>query len=535
MDRGSPDTIIVNFHPVFPVRKVIVAFSAALIAWVAVIRILWNDWRIDPQYSYGILVPLLVLGLLMKRWEDRPEPTPLSPMEGFFAVISIPASALLLALVIPMTEANPDWRPLGIIAAGATILLSLSLIFMIGGRSWLRHFSFPILFFLIAVPWTRNAEQDVMGILMSWNASVTTEILHWAGFEALCQGNLIVLPGGVLGVEEACSGIRSLQSGMMMALFFGEVFRLRWTRRGVLVLFAVCAAMVGNIIRSFLLGWIASIRGISAVGSWHDSAGLLILLLTVGIVLGFALRWKNIRSGEVPLLIQSTVLRDATNPVSLSPFIPVIFLLLFSLIGTERWFRLHEQGEVPGFNWELQQRKTGEGVSAVTIPSDTLRLLFHPSGFSERWKKPTGEEGQVFYFRWPPGRTAAQAVTMHNPEVCLSSIGMHLQKPLTPLVYEKNGASIPLKAWLFESHGRPVYVFHATLQEGVKSGHESEVPEDSFKGRYENLALGHRNHGQRMVEVALWNLPNETAAREEVIRYLSEAVCLPLSDTHLNP
>ena len=535
MDRTSPNTAPVICFPAVPATKIFVAACVVLIAWGAVIRILWNDWRIDPQYSYGILVPLLVLGLLVKRWEDRPATAPVGRWDGCFAMICILASAVVLALGIPMADANPDWRPLGIAVAVAAVVLSLSLIFMIGGRVWLMHFAFPILFFLIAVPWTRNVEQSVMDMLMSWNASVTTELLHWAGFEAMRQGNLIVLPGGILGVEEACSGIRSLQSGMMVALFFGEVFRLHWAPRVFLLLLAVCAAMAGNIIRSFLLAWIASTRGISAVGSWHDSAGLFVLLVTVGVVLGFALRWKN-KSGEaVSSKYQSTVAPLTTNYLSLPLLLSVISLLILSLVGSEWWFRLHERGEVANLNWELNQRRVEHGVSVIPIPSETLRLLFHPTGFSERWKNLTGEEGQVFYLRWPPGRTAVQAVSMHHPEVCLASIGMHLQKPLKPFVYENNGTRIPLRAWLFESHGRPVFVFNAILQEAVEAGTEAEDQEDSLKGRLGNFMQGRRNHGQRMLEVALWNLPDETAAREALVHYLNEAISFPPSSVPLNP
>ena len=534
MDRDYPETAPVIDSPAFPAGKIIAASCVALIAWGAVIRILWNDWRIDPQYSYGLLVPALVLGLLLKRWEDRPAAVPIGGKEGASAVIGMLSSALLLAVVIPMAEANPDWRPLGIIAVGLVILLSLSLIFLLGGNTWLGHFSFPILFFLIAVPWTRNFEQAIMGLLMSWNASVTTELLHWAGFEAMRRGNLILLPGGILGVEEACSGIRSLQSGMMVALFFGEIFRLRWTRRIFLLLLAICAAMAGNIIRSVLLAWVASTQGISAVASWHDLAGLIVLLLSVAVVLGCALLWKN-SCLEGESTIPQPHFRPVPSNTNLLPaLIAAILLLLFSIVGTEGWFRLHAQGATANLNWDLQQRKAGAGVSAVSIPSETLRMLFHPAGFSEHWSR-NGEEGQVFYFRWPPGRTAVQAVSMHNPEACLSGIGMHLRKPLEPFVYENQGVRIPLRAWLFESHGSPVYVFHAILQEGVKAGSGAEDPEDTLKGRCENLFLGRRNHGQRMVEVALWNLPDETSARKALDHYLDEAISFSPSTAPLNP
>ena len=98
MDRTSPNTAPVICFPAVPATKIFVAACVVLIAWGAVIRILWNDWRIDPQYSYGILVPLLVLGLLVKRWEDRPATAPVGRWDGCFAMICILASAVVLAL-----------------------------------------------------------------------------------------------------------------------------------------------------------------------------------------------------------------------------------------------------------------------------------------------------------------------------------------------------------------------------------------------------------------------------------------------------
>jgi len=67
------------------------------------------------------------------------------------------------------------------------VAISLATLELIGGRAWLRHFAFPLCFFLIAVPWPRNFEQSVMGGLMSWNAAATLEILHWLGDEAIRQ------------------------------------------------------------------------------------------------------------------------------------------------------------------------------------------------------------------------------------------------------------------------------------------------------------------------------------------------------------
>ncbi|MEI6377849.1 MAG: hypothetical protein WCO97_11710, partial [bacterium] len=198
-------------------------------------------------------------------------------------------------------------------------------------------------------------------------------------------------------------------------------------------------------------------------------------------------------------------------------------LILISLLGTEFWFRAHETKGVALREWGLSPRSGMPGVSPVTVSPKTSRMLFYPEGFSERWMKADGEQGQVFYFRWPAGRTSVQAVSMHNPEVCLSSIGMHLVQPLAHLSFEWSGMTIPFEAWLFEQKGRPVYVYNTLLEDGQVEG-STEVLDDSPKGRLHSLATGRRNQGQRMVEVALWNMPDEAAARAALSLYLSEAL-----------
>jgi len=492
------------------------------VVWVAVIRILWNDWMHDPQYSYGALVPLLVFGLLLKRWEDRPPPRLTTPAGSWFAALVAVLSAGFLALLIPLAEANPEWRPLAGAASGAAIAVTLDLVFIIGGRTWLRHFAFPILFFLIAIPWPRNFEQWVMGHLMAWNTSTTLEVLHWLGYEAASRGNLILLPCGLLGIEEACSGIRSLQSGLMVALFFGELFRLGSARRLMLAILSVLAALLGNIMRSAFLAIMASSRGLAEVVSWHDPAGFAVLLITIVLVVSgaFLLRrgGNETVNPRVEFLPRGIIISRARSMVMIAS----LLMVLVSLGGAEVWFRLH-RGAGESASWSLRQRIGEQGVSPVAIPAATLRMLFNPEGFSEKWVTSSGGQGQVFYFRWPAGRTSVQAVAMHRPEVCLGNIGMRMIKPLFPVNATANGFTIPFRAWLFDQNGKPVYVFHAVVEDGAALG-ESEAIPDTMVGRLQRLLKGRRNRGERVVEAAFWNLEDETSARAELMCYLRDVV-----------
>ena len=122
-----------------------------------------------------------------------------------------------------------------------------------GGRPWLRHFAFPIAFFLIAVPWPTGIEQPLIQGLMPTVATIATETLSLFGIPAEVQGNLIHINGGVVGVNEACSGVRSLQTSVMIGLLFGELNRLNLVRRIGLIVAAVFIAFVANCGRAFFL------------------------------------------------------------------------------------------------------------------------------------------------------------------------------------------------------------------------------------------------------------------------------------------
>jgi exosortase/archaeosortase family protein len=84
----------------------------------------------------------------------------------------------------------------------------------------------------------------------------------------------------VVEVTDGCSGIRSLQSLVMVALFFGELFLLPTSRRLLLILLAGLAALVFNTLRSF---WLASVHfnhGIHAADAAHDRIGHTTFLLS---------------------------------------------------------------------------------------------------------------------------------------------------------------------------------------------------------------------------------------------------------------
>jgi exosortase/archaeosortase family protein len=153
----------------------------------------------------------------------------------------------------------------------------------IGGPSWVRHFAFPVVFLLVAVPWPSTLENPLVQRLMRVSAGLTIEIIRLVGIPGVRHGNLIEVGSGVVNVDGACSGVRSLQTSLMLALLFGEAFRLRaWWRVGLIPL-GFALAFFANVARTSLLTWAAATRGTEFMEQkLHDAAGVGVVAVVLG-------------------------------------------------------------------------------------------------------------------------------------------------------------------------------------------------------------------------------------------------------------
>lgn len=245
-----------------------------LIWWPALSRAS-IQWSLSPQYYYGWAVPLLAAYLLYERFGARVVGT---PIRSSGLVIGVVAFVAVFQLPLRLLgEANSTSGLISWVMAMIAVVVSAGVLLLAGGRCWLRQFLPPVLFLLVAIPWPGQVEGTVIQGLMRVNAQIATEFLNALGVAAVARGNLIEIPTGLLGVNEACSGIRSLQSTLMAALFMALLYGL--SRRGglLLVLVGVAIALVCNVARTVFLAWTGAFHGIESTEQWHDSAGFVIL------------------------------------------------------------------------------------------------------------------------------------------------------------------------------------------------------------------------------------------------------------------
>lgn len=497
--------------------------------WLFAINQLRLEWSINPQYTYGWTVPFLALYLGLERWKDRPPAAPPAGRAVFF--MALPFVLLLLPIRI-VQESAPDWRLVSWAIGGACVAISLCAVYFAGGRPWLIHFRYPIAFFLVAVPWPVPIEQALIQWLMRSVTTICVEALSWGGIPALQDGNVINIGNGRVGVEEACSGVRSLQTTLMIALFMGELLRFGVVRRLVLLVGGLGVAFVCNVARAFFLVRISVQSGTGAVAKWHDDIGMAVLVSSlVGVgILCLILRPKKMAGDS-----------DATTDVDAVPPLPGRPLMRGALIGlavwlvcieitTEAWYRMHESNALKVAAWSVRWPVDKPGFKDAEVSEITRAILRYTEGRSVSWSD--GETGRspkwaMVFLRWAAGRTSAQLARSHGPEICLPASGATMNADLGVKPMRIQGIELPMHAYVFRTRERVLYVFYCLWEQGNPDESPPSTAQDlTVTKRLEAVRAGRRNAGQQVIEVVVSNVPGPAEAEAAVARFLEKSIQL---------
>ena len=487
--------------------------------WLETIKHLQVEWSHNPQYGYGWSAPFLALYLFWKRWSERPAPAP--PRFTQWPVIILLFCSVFFLPIRFLAEANPDWRALSWAFGLTTVCAGITFTFALGGRQWARHFAFPFLFFLVAVPWPVQFEQIVIQNLMRAVTSINVFLLSVAGVPALQHGNVIEVSSGMIGIEEACSGVRSLQATLMVSLFLGELYSFKIARRLVLVAAGILLAFLCNLVRTAILVWIGANRGAAAIEAWHDPAGLSILLVCLFGLWGLSLLLQ--RSATAARRLDHVM--GAPRQISAGLFIGLVLWLLLVETGVQFWYLAH-QSAIAGSHWVARWPATASRYRAVTIPPETQALLRYSDGGGATWQGDDLHRWMMYFFHWSPGRTAALFVKIHRPDVCLPASGLTMKRDDGIRLLQVNGVNLPIRSYRFDDHGMPLHVFYCywdarSSYENVRTATEEDW---TARGRVRAALRGRREIGAQMLELVVWGYDDDAEANRLLQQQLGKIV-----------
>lgn len=316
------------------------AFFVVLLGLV--LLLIWDQyywWQLKDEYAFGFIVPLFVAFIVYERWprwlailqsagqtEDGETTEPVwqrrvnlllhwvsllmmlggmgfvllgalyRALEGQNLITSnlfaVGFANILLGGVFFYVESNADGKPLTLRARWQFAAL----------------FLFPAVIWMLSVPMFDAVHRMISTFLMNKVAVVVFHSFDILGFAIVQEGSVLKLPRGDVGVEDACSGIRSLMACLFAGSFLGAVYFDSLWKKTFLVGTAMLFAFINNIFRSlFLTAW-AYAKGPTGLdahvyflgmdlGNVHDFTGWVVLGLTVVCLLIlvklFSLEWET--------------------------------------------------------------------------------------------------------------------------------------------------------------------------------------------------------------------------------------------------
>ena len=485
-------------------------------------------------------VPFLCLYLTWRRTKRAPEQAePTTAGSSWPALGAFALGALLLAPTRLVQEANPEWSLVSWALALEVIALTLLSVRLAFGAQRLAQMAFAICFFLVAVPWPYLIENPVIQGLTRMNTALTVEILGWLSIPALQQGNVIEVKTGQVGIDEACSGIRSLQATLMLSLFFGELYLLKPKRRALLVLSGFGMACLFNVGRTTLLTWVAARDGLDAISHWHDPAGVTILVACfLGLWgIGTAMRKAPAArlfpvAGDVthsrPLVSSAPAKAPGLPPFSAPrPLLWVMCAMALWLavveIGVGLWYRHIEAGQAAQPTWQVAWPAEEAGFRSVPIPQKSTEMLHYDEAKQAQWTAADGTRWQLSWFYWKAGKAAGYLAKSHNPLVCMPAVGYQVSAISPPQFADISGLRFPFRIYTFEKEGNTLYVLYSRWDD--RAAEQSFATEGSTRfNRLRSVWSGRGNHGQRVIGLALWGVNDAQGVCEQLIRQLQHVL-----------
>lgn len=523
------------------------AFAALTLLWLVIIQELRFEWSSSSPYSYGVFVPLLAAYFFVRDWYSRPLPPPINPARKRRsdspappaiptpprtpALLLLGCALLVLLPVRLVQEANGDWRMVAWLHLILTGLATGAALWWIGGYTWLRHFAPAFALFPFAVPWPTKIEQFATQTLMTKVSSLTVELLNDIGIAAVQRGNLIEVAAGTVGIDEACSGVRSLQACVAVAIFLSLLRKLGIGRALILLILGVGTALTANLARAFGLALAQAKGGAALADKWHDTAGVVELALCLA-VLWFAAAFLAPAEAEpepdAPKKpVKPTPLHLQTPTVAVCA--TMIGWLVFVEVGTETWYRVHERRAKANPPWTVAWPQKEKEFIDVRIPDRVLMTLSADENKAASWVDERDAKWSAAYARWRSGRPVARIARVHRPDICFAASGRRLRADLgTTRVQAGPGLELAFQSYVFDappgSRGTgDLFVFYCLWEDRTDTRFDPDPDAPlmpTFRRRFEFVSHGLRDPEQRTLEISIGGARNAEDAIQSLRKRL---------------
>jgi exosortase/archaeosortase family protein len=517
-----------------------VVCAAAAALWGPLLWRWARAWAASPDQAYGWGVPVLAGYLLAQRIKRGPDAQAPGTGERWTGAVLFAGGLLATAACLPVLEANTLWPTAQFWGAGAAMVATVGALIGAGGWDWAKWYVFPLLFLTTALTWPTPVKVWVVGTLAESNARMAAEVVSAAGHPAVVQGTVIAVRTGLVGVEEACSGLRSLQAVWMVAWFAGEFFFLNWPRRVFLAAASMGAALAANVARTIFLTWMAAAAGLTASESWHDTAGDVELAVGLGAVAWLA--WRGYRGQRTRVASRAVAAggregagvgaaggRGQRPRLQLWVLAATVLVMAGAEIGTQGWYRSREYAAKAGLvHWRLGAAPAG--WRDVPVPPREVSSLGSSEAAGRSVRAPAAPfPCWVFLVSWEGDAARGENPEWHDPAICLPASGARLVAELGTVPVTVGGRSLPFAAYRFVAAGAPVLVYfcHWDAETAQARAEQGGAAEDYRARRWQRVREGRRQGD--VAHIAFVVQTSDSAAADAWVRRWAPVLLHPVA------
>lgn len=256
-----------NISPADQLKIIILSFLV-LILFAPTIIELTGVWYNNDDYSHGFFVIPIAFFML---WQKR---------EKLFLVASqsswIGFPFFVAGAIVYVISFITNFHTLTNISM---IILILSLLIFISGWKLTVLLLFPVLFLLFMFPIPSAYYIMITNPLKLMITTISADIIELFGITVYQDGNLLFFSNTQLEVAEACSGIRSLYSYIMLGCVFALISG-KLILKVIMVLSAIPLSLFVNIVRVTVTGILSNYYGPTvAQGFFHEFTGFFLFVI----------------------------------------------------------------------------------------------------------------------------------------------------------------------------------------------------------------------------------------------------------------
>jgi exosortase len=175
------------------------------------------------------------------------------------------------------------------------------------GREWLRQAALPLGFLLLILPPPRGLTAAVTPTVQHFVAGFSAGALSLLHIPVERHGLLLHLPSATLSIAEGCNGLRFLLVLVVIMTGVSQIVLSTGGRRLLLVIAAIPAAVLANVIRVTEIAGAVYLLGPQAATGWlHDYIGRGTWLLTIAVLLAGAIVLRKSAPSLRPEALEKT-------------------------------------------------------------------------------------------------------------------------------------------------------------------------------------------------------------------------------------